>query len=571
MFTTDVPQCLLWGKNLLCIYNVAYWRHVAVSKHPELMGMTSSDANVRLVGKSWDPTSKIMQVIETGRQVVVPETLVLRESKGGNRAEEIYTSYCLSPIYDDDSQPAGIFSVHSDLTGKVLVMRKSLMLRSLLLATQDLTTLLALRGKLQSTLDNCGLDFPMCSILLAPQVVSEGAQRQCLTEELITYETFVSAGMRTFTRTVDYNSRETEQCPKIGPVFAHLARKCHKVRGPIIFKSSHITNSCTQRAFGRVCEIARLSPMYAVGADKHDDVKPFGYLLLSFSPVRPVDDYIKDYANTVDNLITNAFQTFHEVTSSKFRQGELEAVRKTGEKFFRVLNNSPVGISLRDWKAHQTLFANRRWKTILGLQDNQSLDTWLDLVLPEDVHIIRDLLSRINPGDIPKEINIRLKRLHTNQKPVWLAINCSFHQDILEDQQLITFLSTAIFDISEQIYAKELELAALLETDRLRTARKIEAERADEADRAKGNLASFDKKLLLTATARQLDYIDTLAHEIRNPISAIVQTVDILSEKLDALQIGDKSQADLVQEGMDDLATIDICTTHMSRVINDAL
>lgn len=75
----------------------------------------------------------------------------------------------------------------------------------------------------------------------------------------------------------------------------------------------------------------------------------------------------------------------------------------------------------------------------------------------------------------------------------------------------------------------------------------------------------------LTCLARQLEYIDTLAHEIRNPISAIVQTVELLVARLENIELKDSQGRLKVQQTIEDLETIDICTSHMSQIINDTL
>lgn len=492
MFATDTPQCILWGKDLICIYNAAYWKHIALDRHPQLMGMPAAVAfqSTTIAGQIQDPHQYFNEAITTRRPVFVPEALWLRKgAPGSNVVEEIYTSYKVSTIYGDDCSPSGLLCVYSETTKNLLNARKSRVLNSLVGATQDLSTLNALRLRLHDTFDKCALDFPICLVMVSEDFLSGAWVSKSNDTDIVNYRTFAYAGMgnELSLRRVDFGGPISENDEEPGvPLFASIARRAHRARDSVTFETRRLENHCTRRAFGLPSRTGKIWPLYTEGAPQNLDPKPSGFLVLSFSPVRPIDDYILDYAKTVHEMIQHAFQKFREVIESQARLDEMNAVKKVGEQYFRVLNDLPVGVSVQDWKAQDIIFSNKRWKEILGYTEGTDLNDWADLVLFDDLPKIYQILSALQPTDPPSEHVFRVKRLHTNGKPAWITVNCSFHREQLSDGQMVTFLTTAVHDSSEQVYAKEVEVASMLENQRLEAARELAAQRADEADCAKG-------------------------------------------------------------------------------------
>lgn len=495
IFATDTPHCILWGADLVCIYNAAYWKHIARDKHPELMGMPASTAfqSTKVGCQSWDPWKHIAEAMNTHRPVQVPETLYLRQGPPGTSSfEEIYTSYRISTIYGDDCSPSGLLCVYYETTTKVLTERKARTLSSLVTATRESTTFSAMKVKLVQTMNDSALDFPLCQLVLRERFLTIDCKSEDTTIDEVTYHTFAAAGLKRGENShlVHFNISEAAHADE-EPLFQDVARRAHESRRPVTFQTDMFEETCGRRAFGFVSRVGRMYPIYADDSCKELNAKPLGYLMLAFSPVRPLDDWIVEYANIFYDLIKQAIQNFREVSRSQARLQEMNEVRKIGEQYFRVLHDLPVGISVQDWKAKELIFSNRRWKEILGHADDSSLDDWSDLVYSEDLPGIYEILSKLEPDGPPSEHVLRLKRLHSNGKPAWISVTCSFHREQLAEGQIVTLLTTAIHDTSAQVYAKEIEVAAMMENQRLSAARESEAQRADEADSAKGLLRSI--------------------------------------------------------------------------------
>lgn len=378
----------------------------------------------------------------------------------------------------------------------------------------------------------------------------------------VTYRTFLAAGVGGLnsSKTLDFGSEWDADVCDNQKVFGRHARECHRQKSAVIFKDTELGKHCLGRAYGKTCTEAQLSPIYASDHENQPNMVPLGYILLGFSPATPSGPFYVEFTTTVTRLLTSAFQSIQEVMRSEARLSQVISSKQAGEKYFRIVDNSPIGIAVQNWTTKEILVGNQRWREILGYGENMALDQWLTLIHEDDLPGMYHRLDVISTGGQITDHQVRLKRDHCNGKPAWISISASFHYDVLcsseKDSDVITWLSHAVADISQQVYAKETELEVALETERLRTARRREQERADEADRAK---------------ARQLDYIDTLAHEIRNPISSIVQSVEVLVEQLQGLTRVNGQDAKEIRQIINDLGTIDICTAHMSTVIDDAL
>lgn len=113
------PQFLFWGENLICFYNDAFRPSLGMDgKHPAALGK----AGVEVWGEIW-PTIKpwIDQVLQQGEAVWMEDQLVPFYRNG--RIEEIYWTFCYSPVYNESGRPAGVFVTCKETTEKVTSFR----------------------------------------------------------------------------------------------------------------------------------------------------------------------------------------------------------------------------------------------------------------------------------------------------------------------------------------------------------------------------------------------------------------------------------------------------------------
>lgn len=73
------------------------------------------------------------------------------------------------------------------------------------------------------------------------------------------------------------------------------------------------------------------------------------------------------------------------------------------------------------------------------------------------------------------------------------------------------------------------------------------------------------------AKKQQEEFIDTVSHEIRNPLSAILQSVDEIAENLKLSEASTGLAKTQLRDSQDAIKTIKLCCQHQKRVVDDIL
>ena len=88
------------------------------------------------------------------------------------------------------------------------------------------------------------------------------------------------------------------------------------------------------------------------------------------------------------------------------------------------------------------------------------------------------------------------------------------------------------------------------------------------------NLMTRRMEEALEMKRQQERYIDTTSHEMRNPLSAILQCADSITGSLDEMREANslsKSQLDILDLTIDSAQTITLCAQHQKRIVDDVL
>lgn len=70
---------------------------------------------------------------------------------------------------------------------------------------------------------------------------------------------------------------------------------------------------------------------------------------------------------------------------------------------------------------------------------------------------------------------------------------------------------------------------------------------------------------------QQENFIDITSHEIRNPLSAILQCADEISSSLTEARDPPSLQSDILESNIDAAQTITLCAQHQKRIVDDVL
>ena len=120
ILNSKFPMFLWWGEKLLQFYNDAYRPSLGNNgKHPEALGRYGEDSWPEI----WpDIKPMIDHVFETG-EPLWRENAFLPIYRNG-RLEDVYWTFCYSPVYDESGMVAGVLVTCTETTKEVLARQK---------------------------------------------------------------------------------------------------------------------------------------------------------------------------------------------------------------------------------------------------------------------------------------------------------------------------------------------------------------------------------------------------------------------------------------------------------------
>ncbi len=115
MLNSSYPMFIWWGKNeLINFYNDPY-TEILGDKHPEAVGKHAKET----WGEIWNDIYPLVESVFTKGKPIIKKDLPLTINRFGHD-EEAYFTFSYSPIFGDDSKPAGLFCVATETTEDVL-------------------------------------------------------------------------------------------------------------------------------------------------------------------------------------------------------------------------------------------------------------------------------------------------------------------------------------------------------------------------------------------------------------------------------------------------------------------
>ncbi len=110
------PMFLFWGDRHICFYNDAYRPSLGNNgKHPSILGMGAREAWPEI----WEDIAPMIDQVMTGGEPVWSENQLLPIFRNGH-IEDVYWTFCYSPVRDGSGNPAGVLVVCTETTDAVM-------------------------------------------------------------------------------------------------------------------------------------------------------------------------------------------------------------------------------------------------------------------------------------------------------------------------------------------------------------------------------------------------------------------------------------------------------------------
>src|SRR2546423_3165357 len=287
-----------------------------------------------------------------------------------------------------------------------------------------------------------------------------------------------------------------------------------------------------------------------------------GFLVMCTNPRRPYDE---DYSLFVQLLGRQLATSIASVVlfEEEIRRGEQAAklaaqdrielsaqlAARTQEaaeselKFTRMAELAPVGMFMADSQG-QITYCNDTWYDIAQHPRGEAIgDRWAAAIKPEDLPTVEKNWKAMLEDLTPTSVQFRFKHpwrdKNGNTGDTWVLAN-TYPEKGLDGKLKSIFGS--VTDISSQKFAEGLQ--------------KRRMEEAMELKR------------------QQENFFDITSHEMRNPLSAILQCTDEISTTLTELRSTETlpdAQAAILDSNIDAAQTVTLCAQHQKRIVDDIL
>jgi signal transduction histidine kinase len=313
------------------------------------------------------------------------------------------------------------------------------------------------------------------------------------------------------------------------------------------------------KGFGEPCRMLIVCPIMPTTGDQIE-----GFLVLGTNPRRPFDDNYQRFVHVMMRLLGTSLASI-VLIDEEVRQREtaiesatsvqeklLAKLQQEERKFQKFAERADIAIFVVD-PAGQYTYRNNRWYEIFEIAANAqgAADAWQVIAFPEDLVFCEGIFQQLVTKNEPVCFELKTKMLwnppadlsepegEVIQHYTWIL--CSAYIELDSNGQLVEIVGS-VTDISKQKWAEGIQ--------KLRT---------DSALESKQHLEHF---------------IDTTSHEMRNPLSAIMQCADGI---LSSYSFGDDhvpsptTYFDLLEQTLDSAQTIAQCAQHMRHIVDDIL
>lgn len=521
------------------------------------------------------------------------DCLFIRRS---DHLEECYFSWSIIPMVGRDGSVMGLYNPAFEKTRRKIAERRMLTLREIGERTATARDVKSFWSQVLGSFEFNEHDSPF---LLLYSVTEESdsdsssmhsssalSSRQCILEgalglpedhQATPTQIDLRAGMEGF-----------------GPVF----REVMKTDKPVLLEvgSRDLPESLISglhfRGFGDPVTAVVVCPIHPTTGES-----VLGFLVLGVNPRRPYDD---DYSLFIQLLSRQLGTSLASVVlfEEEIRRGQKAAqlaaldrielseqlaartmeAMESETKFTRMAEFAPVGMFIADSDGKIT-FANDTWYDISRVPKNSNMaDTWMDAVKPEDLQTVKDLWTELVANVKPVSREFRFKAQWRNRNgnsgDTWVLFS-GFPEQYTDGKLKSIFGS--ITDISQQKWAEGLQTRKMEEA--------VELKRQQENFIVSVSQPSFlrrrrvplwrhsDKSAIILGIKTDLHFKDITSHEMRNPLSAILQCSDDIASSLTKFrQSGERVVPDdLLANCLDAAQTISLCSQHQKRIVDDIL
>jgi PAS domain S-box-containing protein len=544
------PASLFWGSDLTMLYNEAYAAEVAGHKHPNLMGTGFSGPFSEL----WDSVSEVFaECARTGVSIRKEDDYLPIERHGF--LEETFYSWSWTPLYGGTNRILGFYNAPFETTQSVLSHRRMHTINKVGANLSHAKSVKQFWKFLLEGLEDNHFDVPFALLYsvgdsedIDEDSISSGST-MCLKSCYFEGAIAVPDGHAAAPQQVDLK-RSLEG-------FVPAFREAMRTREPTLLHTrdgtlpEELMDGINWRGFGDPCNQAIIFPVRPTNGEQ-----VLAFLLLGVNPRRPYDDGYRAFTSMLNRQLATSlasFMLFEEEVRRNRDAAEAAALESEHlsqqlalqtSRLRRMTELSPLGMFLVSPEG-VLREANDRYYEMTGHPRDGAYEmSWMEQIMESSKPKMAAGWNQLTVDHLPWTGELQLERLLV--KPVdldgeeieyWVMV--SSQPEFAADGSLRSIMGS-ITDISHLKWAQGLQNRRLQEAEETRR--------------------------------QQNEFIDITSHEMRNPLSAILQCADdILTTLDDHRQVENPPTMEAVESCLEAAHTISLCVQHQKSIVDDIL
>lgn len=559
------PSAIMWGDSLTMVYNEGFV-DFAGSKHPRLMGGTPVVEYAEVWDAMFAPIIKAGR--ETGAATRHKDVRLFLQRHGF--LEEVFVTYTFVPILGADKSVVGFYHTAVETTSQALAERRQGTLLALGDHAGSARNISSYWAGVIKGFESNPIDTPYVVAYYlsdssdSESVSSEGSGSASQTSSTMRMPrscTFVSASGKSPTEVPmsfdvldeeDAFIRRVRTCIRSGALI-----RLTKEEGTLPEWLDESEAMLDDRA---PCTSVLVVPIRPTTRNDTEGKNCIGFLVVGLSPNGFWNAEYEQWTRLWSRQLATAAASVLLLEQEMSRQAQLaeqlsisaRAAQETEYRFSRFAEMSDVAMWIVDMSG-AVVFSNRAWREQSGLYESTpSVSAWLGIVSTDVLADVEKQWALVLDEKLSQTIEIKLKTSYTTtdvltgQKQTrarWIL--CSAFPEVGPDGSLLAVWGCNT-DISHQKYAEGLKEQRLHDV--------LEAKRQSE------------------------NFIDMTSHEMRNPLSAIIQCADGISTTLaearkmsNGNKPSNESNVGDIDAMLEMSQTITLCAQHQTRIVNDIL
>lgn len=297
LLSNTFPSAIYWGEKLCLLYNAAYARDRALTKHPKLMTMPYSVGWAEV----WTASETLRKTMNDGMEYGVTthaHNTPHFVNRGPIAQEEAYFSYSLAPVIAENGKVGGLFVIALDTTEQVIGERRNDLLREIGTITNQANNRRSYQEHLFREFQKNVLETPLFMAYVAEDCPSGVFPDNARGQDI--YHASLAVGVQGDILSIALSPEaSTSQSSSLSSTWQNLVRAAVQDRKAVIVPNDISSLICQRRAFDEVCSQIRITPFF----QGTDAVSPLMIIVSGANPRRPVDQAHLSFMESLCNLM----------------------------------------------------------------------------------------------------------------------------------------------------------------------------------------------------------------------------------------------------------------------------